>query len=122
MVLTVLALGILWWLRANSARRAALRELQSLERAAVAPHRKVALLNRLLKRYALASAPTAGTAALTGGRWLEYLDARCGGDDFRHGVGQVLQTFPYGGEDRRPDMAALFELARRWIKCNSERR
>jgi len=123
LLLTIVAVtaGIVWWRRATAARRAALHELRLLERAEVPAARKVALLNRLLKRYALVCVPAAGTAALTGERWLDFLDARSGGDDFSRGAGRILLTLPYGGGDK-PDMTALFGLAKQWIRANRERR
>ena len=121
LTIVVVAGGVFWWRRASAVRRAALGELRALEQAEAPPERKVALLNRLLKRYALVCAPAVVPAALTGRRWLEFLDAHGGRGEFSRGVGRVLLTLPYGGAGE-PDMTALFELARRWIKTNRELR
>lgn len=121
LTIAVAAAGIFWWRRATAARRAALSELRALERSEVPAERKVALLNRLLKRYALVCVPAAGTAALSGRRWLEFLDAHGGGDDFSRGAGRILLTLPYGGGGE-PDMTALIGMVRRWIKTNREQR
>lgn len=51
-----------------------------------------AALSLFLRRLALRDTHA---AAYAGERWLEYLDARGGGDDFRHGVGRMLIDAPF---------------------------
>lgn len=121
LTIVVAVAALLWWRRATAARRAALSELQALERSELSMQQKVARLNRLLKRYALVCAPATDTAALTGGAWLDFLDSRGGDGDFTRGPGRILLTVPYGGGEAS-DMSVLFGLARRWIKNNRERR
>lgn len=71
-------------------------------------------LSHFLRRMALRDRPAA--AAFVGEAWLEYLDTRTPGDEFRRGVGRVLIDAPY-----RPaatfDHAALIALVRRWTRA-----
>ena len=72
-----------------------------------------AQLSRFLRRMALRDAPAA--AAYTDERWLAYLDARIGGEQFTQGVGRTLLHAPF-----RPvqafDAPALVALVRRWTR------
>ena len=72
-----------------------------------------AALSQFLRRMALRESATA--AALTDERWLAWLDARIGGDEFAKGIGRVLLDAPY-----RPaatfDTTALIGLVRRWTR------
>ena len=56
------------------------------------PARLAAALSLFLRRLALRDAHA---AAYAGERWLEYLDARGGGGEFRHGVGRILIDAPF---------------------------
>jgi hypothetical protein len=70
-------------------------------------------LSQFLRRMALRE--SAAAAALSDARWLAWLDARTGGDEFANGVGRVLLDAPY-----RPvatyDAPALIALVRRWTR------
>lgn len=72
-----------------------------------------AALSMFLRRMALRDSPAA--AAFADERWLDYLDARIGGEQFRRGVGRVLLHAPF-----RPahayDAAGLVALVRRWTR------
>ncbi|HST28101.1 MAG TPA: hypothetical protein VLK26_07000, partial [Rudaea sp.] len=50
-----------------------------------------------------------------GERWLEYLDARNGGEDFRCGVGRVLIDAPFRASADYDGMA-LIALVRRFTR------
>ncbi|MGA9343445.1 MAG: DUF4381 family protein [Rhodanobacteraceae bacterium] len=100
----------LWrWRRRIHAQLAALAAVQ---RADPDGPRFVAGISQLLRRATLLLDRRA--AALSGQRWLEFLDARMGGDAFTRGAGRVLIDAPY----RRTadvDASALLQLARRWF-------
>lgn len=99
---------------AHLQRRAILRELdRCIEAAGGDPVRLAAALSTYLRRVAMRANPDAGV--WHGRRWLEYLDAPLGGEEFRSGIGQVLVDAPY-----RPiaayDTVALIALVRRWTR------
>jgi hypothetical protein len=52
---------------------------------------------------------------LAGEHWLEYLDARAGGEDFRRGIGRVLLDAPFRAHADY-DSAALIALVRRYTQ------
>ncbi len=106
--------------RRMAPRRAALRELKVLEKQINSEPKIVAILNRLLKRYALVCWPSSAVAALTGDQWLVFLDAHGGNGQFRQGCGRLLATSPYRDEPLQHD--ELVSLARRWIKKNKPRK
>ena len=72
-----------------------------------------AALSQFLRRMALRESP--GAAALPDERWLAWLDARIGGEEFSRCVGRALLDAPY-----RPaatyDTPALIALVRRWTR------
>jgi hypothetical protein len=116
-----LGLGIVAFVRWRARRRTRLRRralLHELDRCIDAAHGDApalaAALSRFLRRMALRDRPAA--AALVGEAWLDYLDARSSGDEFRCGVGRVLIDAPY-----RPiaayDSVALIALVRRWTRA-----
>ena len=102
-----------WW-RRQRVRRAALRELRVLSRRP-AGELPMAELSTLLRRVAMSRDPRARVAALTGDRWLEYLDRAAGTREFRHGPGRCLASAPYGGPGPE-DAAAVMALAEHWIR------
>jgi len=65
-----------------------------------------------LRRLALRDAHA---AAYTGERWLEYLDACGGGEDFRSGIGRVLIDAPFRAHCEY-DSVALIALVRRFVR------
>lgn len=75
------------------------------------PATLAAALSQFLRRIALMDEPAAAT--WQGERWLDYLDKHSDGEEFKSGIGQVLNDAPY-----RPtasyDTAALIALVRRW--------
>ncbi|MHB8447869.1 MAG: DUF4381 domain-containing protein [Rudaea sp.] len=92
---------------------AVLRELDACVEAN--RHDAVALaaaLSCFLRRMALRDAYA---AALAGERWLGYLDAHDGGEDFRRGVGRVLIDAPFRTRADY-DSAALIALVRRFTR------
>ena len=77
------------------------------------PAALAAALSQFMRRIALTDEPAA--AAWQGERWLDYLDRRSGGAEFKIGIGRVLNEAPY-----RPnadyDTSALVALVRRWTQ------
>lgn len=122
-LLTVLALAALtvWLLRRrHGLRRAALAELRRIERRWHADGDPAALaagLSLLLRRVALAKAPRADVAGLTGEAWLAWLDAGVG-PRFASGPGRALLTLPFGGGGGE-QAEALLDLARRWLEVRA---
>lgn len=114
-IIILLVVLYLHWQRL-APRRAALRELKILEKQIKAEPQMVAILNRLLKRYALVCWPSSTVAALTGEQWLVFLDAHGGNRQFTQGCGRLLATSPYRNEPLPQD--ELVSLVRRWIKKN----
>jgi uncharacterized protein DUF4381 len=110
--------SILRHLFLNKYRREALAELKGIERAAgdVRPD-ALAQLTVLVKRTALAAFPREQVASLAGPAWLSFLDRTYGGDEFSHGIGQLLASAPY--ERTQPSEAqleSLVGLVNRWIR------
>ncbi|MBS0439778.1 MAG: DUF4381 domain-containing protein [Proteobacteria bacterium] len=71
-----------------------------------------AALSHFLRRLSLRDAHA---AAFAGERWLEYLDARGGGEDFRHGIGRVLIDAPFRARADY-DTDGLVALVRRFTR------
>lgn len=93
--------------------RAVLRELDSrIEANSHDPAGLAATLSLFLRRLAVRDAQA---AAFTGERWLEYLDARAGGEEFRRGVGRVLIDAPFRARVEY-DSIALIALVRRFTR------
>ena len=112
-VLVLLIVIYRYW-RRMAPQRAALRELKFLLKNT--HDHPVAMLNQLLKRYALVCWPVPAVASLTGKDWLEFLDANGGNGKFSAGPGQILLTEPY--QKQSTDLHELAALARQWIKSN----
>jgi hypothetical protein len=74
-------------------------------------------LPALVKRVALAAAPRAEVASLTGDDWLAFLDRTYGGDGFTNGPGRALAalSFQPAALDQRSS-AALRQLVATWIR------
>ncbi|MDC8445070.1 MAG: DUF4381 domain-containing protein [Nitrosomonas sp.] len=96
---------------------AALRELKLLKKNRNAKIHPVAVLNQLLKRYALTCWPAETVAALSGQDWLDFLDSHGGNGQFSRGPGRVLEFAPY--QKQPADLDQLIALARRWISVNA---
>lgn len=95
----------------------ALKELELLNTNRNTIDQPVAVLNQLLKRYALACWPAETVAVLSGQAWLDFLDAHGGNGQFSHGPGRALQFAPY--QKQSADLDQLIALARRWISANT---
>ena len=116
--------------RANRYRRNALARLERIEGALLDPAARPGALTELpvlVKQTALACRPRSEVAALTGARWLRYLDESYGGKDFSEGAGRVLPMLAYaapsGNESLAPDdLRDLVGLVRRWIRGHSHGR
>ena len=126
--IAVLVVGIitaLWWFirwrHANRYRRAALAELDAIERGSTqAPSNgTVAALALLVRRTALAAFPREEVAALGGPAWLAFLDRHAVGHDFAQGPGRVLGSGPYQPSAIGDDQTrALIGVVRRWIRTH----
>lgn len=93
--------------------RAVLRDLDAcIDANRHDPAGLAAALSRFLRRLSLRDAHA---AAFAGERWLEYLDARGGGEDFRRGVGRVLIDAPFRAHADF-DVVALIALVRRFTR------
>lgn len=124
LLLAVLGVVVVWWLvrrgRCRAAARQALRELAQLRGAPSTRADAAALvrgLSRLLRRYAMVAFPGHPVAALTGDRWLAFLDDHGGGGRFRHGPGRHLVEAPYRRAVEVP-VADLADLVHQWILHN----
>lgn len=94
-------------------RRSALAELNRLHN--VQGGELVRQLSTLLRRVAISRFPRDEVAALTGARWLAFLDRTLGdGTPFQSGVGAVLGSGPYA-RNVEVETAALLAVCRRWI-------
>jgi Domain of unknown function (DUF4381) len=115
-LLTAPALGLLAWLRhrrATAWRRAALAELHALAPPLEAGDpAALARLQTLLRRVALATAPRAEVAPLSGDGWTRFL-ADTGGDF--GSLARDLADAPYRPAPTFDGPAAL-AAARRWIR------
>ena len=110
--------SILRHLFLNKYRREALAELKGIERAAgdVRPD-ALAQLTVLVKRTALAAFPREQVASLAGPAWLSFLDRTYGGDEFSHGIGQLLASAPYQRtQPSEAQLGSLVGLVNRWIR------
>lgn len=93
--------------------RAVLRELDAcIDANRDDPVGLAAALSQFLRRLAVHDAHA---AAYAGERWLEYLDTRGGGEDFRRGVGRILIDAPFRASADF-DSAALIALVRRFTR------
>ena len=71
-------------------------------------------LSALLRRVAISARPRTDVAALTGLRWLHFLDQWVDGPRFSDGPGAILAAGPYQ-DTVRADIPALLALCRRWL-------
>ncbi|HAC92578.1 MAG TPA: DUF4381 domain-containing protein [Planctomycetaceae bacterium] len=92
--------------RAGAYRRAALRELETLE-----CHTAIA---ELLRRTALAVVPRSVVADLTGGQWIEWLASRCS-VPMPGSVREQLSQGVYRETDQLDDLRPLKTYAAHWI-------
>lgn len=125
LVAAVVSAGLAWRRhRANRYRREALARVDAIEAALADRDRRaeaLAGLPVLTKQVALVISPRTEVAALSGERWLEYLDGTYQGDQFRHGPGRLLPRIAYAGPGTLasiPDDEArqLTALLRDWIR------
>lgn len=110
--LAILALGAIRRYRRNAYRRAALAELSAI--GALTDPAGAAAVSAILKRAALVAYPRADVAALTGDKWLAFLDRSAATSDFVDGPAAGLAHAAYGGTlAQGPDIVAA---AQRWVK------
>ena len=113
--------------RRNRYRREALAELKVLSAAAIeaGPGKVEALqaLPALLRRVALSADDREAVASLSGGAWLDYLDARYPGNGFVTGSGREVEAVGYLPEPQvsaleSGSVDALFREVRSWIESH----
>ncbi|GJL74182.1 MAG TPA: DUF4381 domain-containing protein [Nitrosomonas sp.] len=121
LLLVVISVVMIFRYRRRMApRRAALHELKLLKKNMNKTDHPVALLNQLLKRYALACWPATKVASLTGETWLTFLDTNGGNGEFSEGPGRLLFSDPYRKQSADSDeIVRLITLTHRWIKTNT---
>ena len=122
-----------WWVyrrlrryRTNRYRRLALEELAVIEQELQRPEKRAEVLAKipvLLKGTALSAFPRTDVAALSGEKWLFFLDKTMGGKNFTEGEGRLLPELAYAPVQRiaqLPDeqIGKLLQLIRRWIKMH----
>jgi hypothetical protein len=101
------------WRKRRRHERAVLRELDAcIDANRHDPAALAAALSLFLRRLAVCDAHA---SAYAGERWLEYLDARGGGEDFRRGVGRILIDAPFRARADF-DSVALIALVRRFTR------
>jgi len=108
--------------RRREVRRAALEAFQKLEAefgSRQDPHWLAQQLSVLLRRIGLSYCKSSDVAALTGGRWLRFLEGLGGEtwrDRFMKGPGRALMTAPYQ-RAASIDAVALLHLCGEWIRA-----
>lgn len=118
----VLVAVVLWQLyrywrryRCNRYRRAALFELQNIERAC--DPEAVLALPGLLKRTAILAYSRDQVAALSQDNWLRFLNQHCAAKPFSGHSGKILLTLTYKPADfDQSDRQELIISARTWIR------
>ncbi len=119
-----------WWVysmlrhfRTNRYRRAALAELEVIERELKQSEKRgkaLAEIPVLLKKTALSAYPRTDVASLSGEKWLAFLDKTMGGREFREGKGRLLPDLAYAPAQRTTQLSdeqigRLIPLIREWI-------
>lgn len=114
-------LGLVHWQR-NRYRREALALFAALERQLSEPQRRAFVVTSfaiLLKRAALSAWPRATVAALTGSRWLTFLDRTGRSNSFSQGPGTLIAKVAYdpqGAENlTEQEIRQLAVLVRDWL-------
>ena len=125
-----------WWVygrfrrfQKNRARRFALAELAVIERELQQPEKRAKALAEipvLVKWTALSTFQRSDVAALTGEKWLAFLDKTMGGTEFTQGVGRLLPELAYAPARRDAELpdesiSNLLQLVRQWIKVHKGR-
>jgi hypothetical protein len=123
-----------WWVyarlrrfRVNRYRRFALAELATIERDLQQPEKHAKALAEipvLVKWAALSAFQRSDVAALTGEKWLAFLDKTMRGTEFTQGVGRLLPELAYAPARRGaqlPDESInnLLRLVHRWIRTHT---
>ncbi len=108
-----------WW--KNRYRRAALAQLDAMQRQANGQHQEVlAGLPELLKATALQAYPRTEVAALSGTEWLAFLDSHYDGPAFSDQPGRKLIDVAYRDPSHwqvsAEDASQLIAMSRRWVQ------
>ncbi len=117
LLLSLVVLGwqllVLWW--ANTYRRAALRELNTLSPDSHGLHRAL----EILKRTALVAFPRSEVARLSGEKWVAWLNNAAGDATFTGATAELLAADVYRKElPRENDLTLMFKQARKWIRTH----
>lgn len=106
----------LWrFLRRQTPKKLALRELDAIARSDAPTLERTRQLAILLRRTCLSVYPREEVASLVGEAWLAFLDTPLKHKGFSEGAGRLLLDAPYRRE-APADLDALFALCREWIK------
>jgi hypothetical protein len=127
LLMTLLAMGLLWLRRRYHARRFRHQVMLELDNITAGYkdtniHDLVAAIGVWLRRVALHRYPAEQVASLTGSAWLEFLDDTGGEGQFSRGVGQVLESGPYSSRELAVPVDSLLSLVRSWGEKNLESR
>ncbi|MEH6503610.1 MAG: DUF4381 domain-containing protein [Cycloclasticus sp.] len=122
LIIIPLALFACWWLYKKLTRRTAVKAavglLQQIKQNTQADKlQRLQQLSACLRRLAMSRDSRHQTAALTGEKWLNYLDQSVDGSPFSTGIGRVLADAHY--RQTAPtdlDINALISLCERWLK------
>lgn len=129
LALAGIAALIVWHRRRTRARRdlrrLAFLELERIENRFVQRNNERQALEELsvlLRRIAIARYPRTQVAALTGARWLKFLDGVTGDDRFSNGAGRALADAPYNPAAVPDNVPDLIDLCRRWLEAEFRRK
>ena len=122
----LIGLALFWWARRRSrlaVMRAARLELAALSRGLEEGRDGrgyAAGLSRLLRRLALLRYPREQVAGLSGGAWLDFLDATGGKGEVARGAGRLLVEGAYRRAVDLDQARDLGRLVARWVEANAE--
>ncbi|MDX2426431.1 MAG: DUF4381 domain-containing protein [Cycloclasticus sp.] len=122
LILIPLSIWSLYWLYKRLTRRTAIKSAKRVLAEIKLnnqhdPLQQLQALSAWLRRVAMSQDSRQQTAALTGDKWLHYLDQSVEGSPFREGVGRVLADAHY--RKTAPDnldLAALTGLCEDWLR------
>lgn len=117
----LMLLAAAWWYRRHRANSRLLAQAEfelnriASELANRPDQRRFALaLSQWLKQVALLAYPGQQVEAMSGRRWLEFLDRTLGGDEFTRGRGRIFGGKLYAS-DVDLDAPPLLALCQRWL-------
>lgn len=126
LILMTLGCAFYFWQKNKQKRytiQFALAKLESMQSLLIANPDNIniaAEVSTLLRRTALYYFPREQTAALSGKKWLEFLNTTGETNLFTEASGHLLTDVPYQ-KDNTIDVTPLFELARNWLLTLSKK-